>query len=114
MADLTARLTEALDQAEEQARAVKLPDGWYTPEDLTRPHPSGAGLADFDGAHIATWSPERVLALIHRDRALLADHRLYLSDEFGYQMCAADGQLWPCDDVERVAAFWLPDPKEIR
>lgn len=90
--DLAGRLGEALDRAEQQTRsAMHLGDGkWRVDHGYGKPCPDECGCCRVEGAeitiydegghdehqaaHIAAWDPKRVLALIARDRALLAAH----------------------------------------
>ncbi len=132
MADLTARLTEALNRAEQQASSINVDSGWYEPGDLSRSHrEGGAGLPDFDEPHIVAWSPQRVLALIARDRALLAAHVCVEPDDPARMLddlrggwcarCIPDDEPdatllmpWPCETVQLVAAFWLAEEPACR
>lgn len=135
MIDPAARLTEALDRAEQQARsAMHLGDGkWRVEHGYGKSCPDGCGCRRIEGveitiydegghdehqaAHIAAWDPARILALITRDRALLADHA---AAEAAFadpttalaptiQVARNNRRITLRDEVERAAAFWIPE-----
>lgn len=119
------QLAAALDLAEQQASSINLACDWYTPGDLSRNHrEGGAGLPEFDEAHIVAWSPKRVLALIARDRVLLTVHyRMTPDDPERMLDDLRDGRCsaclppdepgasmyvpWPCPSIRLAADFWL-------
>lgn len=127
MTDLAARLAEALDRAEQALTGCGT--DWSTDGGQIT-FGAAAGAVPVDGyvwdehldtaavaVHMAAWDPTQVRNLIARDRALLAD---YANAEAAYAdpiTALADGIRLPrlhrrlvlAAEVERAAAFWLPE-----
>jgi hypothetical protein len=129
-ADLTQRITAAMDKAERLANSSK-PGPWWTltyvggealpcmyiehalpaaPVSTTVAVLYGTGR-EADAEHIAAWSPDRVLALIAADRRVLdrhtADRTQHEIDcEGGEAECERCENAWPCPDVLDLAARW--------
>ncbi len=79
-----------------------------------------------DAEHIVAWQPKRVLALVARDRLILGAHARVEDDDLSRMLdrlrggwcahCIPDDEPgetllmpWPCETVQIVAAFWLPE-----
>lgn len=107
-ADLTARVTAALNEAEDAAEKAKRNGQWGTAREWSRE------LCSTNGDHIAFWSPDRVLALIAADRRVLERHShttSYLPTESrAGEHCLCCGNTWPCDDLLDLAARWGVTP----
>lgn len=133
-ADLSQRITAALDAAERLANSSK-PGPWWTltyvggealpcvyiehalpaaPVSTTVAVLHGTGR-EADAEHIAAWSPDRVLALIAADRRVLDRHgkpndHLTCLFESSYYGCRGCLGAWPCVDLFDLATRWGVSP----
>jgi hypothetical protein len=127
MADLAARLTEALDRTEQALTGCGT--GWATGSGGLTFGAASGGVpidgyvwdenldTDAIGAHMVAWQPTRVRRLIARDRELLdeyanaeaayADPTTALADTI--HVARNNRRLTLRTEVERAATFWLPE-----
>jgi hypothetical protein len=118
VADVRKQLIEALDQAERLARAAmghQVFDG--TGIVTMSPTLTGLHRSVVIEGNVATflrrWDPSTVLRLIERERRLTERHRPD-QDDSPIVRCFTDDDLWPCDEINLAAAFWLGTPEVDR
>lgn len=121
--DVRTRLSEALQLAEDQARAAmghrrhQVFDG--TGIVTMSPTLTGLHRSVVIEGNVATflrrWDPSTVLRLIERDRQLLADYDQTRDNDFWEPHESAGGYAAAVkDQLERAAAFWLGTPEVDR
>lgn len=115
-ADLTQRITAAMDEAEKLADAAiddMTESDYFAGDDSPAAWTLGVtgGLGGPVGEHAAFWSPDRVLALIAADRRVLARHQPVDKGrvESCCQWCCQAIRCcpWPCPDMRDLAARWV-------
>ena len=85
---------------------------WYTIDDLSRRQDEGgAGLNDFDAAHIAANDPAQVIADCEATRRMLERHAPNEADCCGSCVYRDESSwAWPCPDVLDLASAYATDP----